>query len=294
MGLRRRLDFVYSPEHRDAGSTVMRGGQLAEIVRAEAPRSWRISYSKLSGGFRDSTLILTKGALKVLDSDQLEELRRRGNRLIFDVVDEVPPATTSEFADVLIASSIEAFVAYSREFSSTRVCLVNHHVDPRIDTALAGRIGGPVNQAKIAYFGEPINAVLTPEIRTRVEIVTVDTSRQDTEWMGMLGSFNVHYAVRRTRDLDRFKPFLKGFTAAHVGANILIQDSQTEALHWLGNDYPYLLKGDVEEAAILNALALVEESFGSKQWFQALDRMREVKSRLEPRRIARELLSAVG
>ncbi|MFJ3425269.1 hypothetical protein [Leifsonia aquatica] len=245
-----------------------------------------MSYSPLDSSFRNSTLFLTKNALKVASAERLDDLVRRGNRLLFDVVDEAAPPT-SGFADALVAASITAFVDLQRQFPAIEVVLVNHHVDPRLAAATTG--DRPRDRLRTAYFGELVNAVLTPRIEERVTPVLVDTSQQDPAWLGALRDFNLHYAVRKFRGADVHKPFLKGFTAAHAGCNLLIQRSQVEAVQWLGDDYPYLLDGDPGEAEIVAALEHLEEDFGSPEWERGLDIMRGIRARTEDRRIAGEV-----
>src|SRR5689334_5278684 len=123
------LVFVYAEQFRGSGSTVMRGFQLAGLAR-EGMRARSVRVAPLGSKIRNSSVFLTKGALKVASPVQLETLARAGNRLLFDPVDEAPPPTTARYADVLVASSFTAFDHFSRAFSGTRVALVNHHVDP--------------------------------------------------------------------------------------------------------------------------------------------------------------------
>lgn len=280
------LSFVYVEQFRGAGSTVMRGFQLADIARRHLGRRVRVDVRPLAPDFKHSTLFLTKGALKVATAETLARLKSRGNRLLFDVVDELPPETTREFADVVVASSLTAFEGYGRQFPGIRVALVNHHVDPRLEAAVAGP---RPSTFRIGYFGERENAVLSPRIEEAVEVVHIDTSTEDTRWLSSIPHFSMHYAVRRTRLLDQFKPFLKGFTAAHAGAPILIQRSQEEAVRWLGDDYPFLMDAPLTEETILAAIAEAQAEFGGTRWREALEVMAGLRERTSPDRIAGEL-----
>ena len=282
-----RLTFVYAEQFRGSGSTVMRGFQLARIVRDNTSRL-AVSVRPLDADHRRSVLFLTKGALKVATPAQLEQLARKGNRLLFDVVDEPPPPHTARFADTLIASSLTAFEEFSRDYPGTRVALVNHHVDPRIP----GRSAAP-SEFRVGYFGERVNAVLSDRIEQSVDVVHIDTSREDSAWLGRIGGYAMHYAVRRTRALDHFKPFLKGFTAAHVGAPVLIQRGQQEAVRWLGPDYPYLIDEPVTEDAVVHAIERARAEWRGPRWNRAVASMEGIRARTEPRRIAEEVAAAV-
>lgn len=287
----RPIHFVYAERFREAGSTVMRGSQLARIAREALGERADVSYSPLDAPFSRSTLFLTKGALKEATPELLTVLKERGNRLLFDVVDEVPPPTTNGFADLLVSASISAYVDHMRDFPRVDVALVNHHVDPRVEV-----IGGerPADRLRVGYFGELVNAVLTPTITEVVDPILVDTSRTDDGWVSKLGDYNMHYAVRLTRAADHHKPFLKGFTAAHCHANILIQRSQAEAVNWLGDDYPFLLDGEPSEASIRSALERAQEAFLGPEWNDGLAIMEDVRERTSSARIGAELRRALA
>lgn len=287
----REVHFVYAPAFAGSGSTVMRGQQLSEIAQRALGRRARVTYSPLDAPFRRSTLFLTKGALREATPERLDALKAAGNRLLFDVVDEAPPPTTG-YADALVAASLTAFTDLQRAHPEREVLLVNHHVDPRLQRAAAGT--RPTDRLRAGYFGELVNAVLTPSIEQTVTPVLVDTSTQDGGWLGKIAGFNLHYAVRRFRGADLHKPFLKGFTAAHAGCNILIQRSQAEALLWLGDDYPYLIDGEPDEQAILDALDRVRDDFGSPEWKRGLDIMRGIRERTSAERIGREVARALA
>jgi hypothetical protein len=269
----------------------MRGEQLATIAATALGRRARVSYSPLDAPFRRSTLFLTKGALRVATAERLAELKAAGNRLLFDVVDETAPPT-SGFADALIAASLTAFIDLQRDHPRREVLLVNHHVDPRLDAASIGP--RPSDHLRAGYFGELANTLLTPSIEETVTPVLVDTSKQDPGWLRRMPDFNLHYAIRRFREADLHKPFLKGFTAAHAGCNILIQRSQAEAVLWLGDDYPYLIDGEPDESVILRAIERVREDFGSPQWERALDVMRDIRERTSRERIGKEIARALA
>ncbi|MFF1878082.1 hypothetical protein [Leifsonia sp. NPDC058230] len=286
----RTVHFVYAERFQHSGSTVMRGRQLSGIAGEALGDSATVSYTSLDAPMRNATLFLTKGALMAATPERLQELKSAGNRLLFDVVDEVPPPTTRGYADLIVAASITAFIDLQRDYPTIEVALVNHHVDPRLAKLPTGR---PDDRMRAGYFGELVNAVLTPEIEQLVTPVLVDTSSQSDSWLSRLPEFNLHYAVRLTRGADHHKPFLKGFTAAHCSSNILIQRSQAEAVLWLGEDYPYLLDGEPTPADILTALEHVRDDFGSAEWMRGLDAMRDIRERTSAARIGAEAARAL-
>jgi hypothetical protein len=282
----RPVRFVYAERYRQSGSTMMRGEQLSHLA-AQAMPGRSVRYVPLGTDIRNSMVFLTKGALKSMTMDILLQLKRADNILFFDVVDEEPPPYTREYADVVVAASFTAFLNHSRAYPGLEVQLVNHHVDPRL--TLSAPVP-PTDHLRAAYFGESINTVLTPTIAEVLDVIHIDTSREnDSGWIERLPEYNLHYAIRATRELDHFKPFLKGFTAAHCNANIVIQSTEVEARHWLGDDYPFLLRGPVTERTILDTLGAIRDSFGDSEWRDGLLRMREVRERTTAARIGGEL-----
>lgn len=285
----RPIRFLYAPPFSHSGTSVMRGRQLSEIA-ASTPLSQRaIAYEPFTVPVRGSDLFLTKGVLKTADPRQLRRWKRAGNRLFFDPVDEDVPEGLAPFADVIVAASREAARTYSERWPQADVRTLDHHVDPRVSSAMRSRSASTTGEFKAGYFGEIVNTVRTDAIARRVDFVLVDTSRQDEAWLARLPGFTFHYAVRQRRALDRHKPFLKGFTAAACGANILIQASEAEPRHWLPPDYPYWLHGEVTEESILAALDEARADFGGERWRHGLAVMAEVAARTSPEAIGRQL-----
>ena len=282
----RTLNFVFDPNWAGIGSTVMRGFQLSGIARRHLGGSRKINYRPLSPKLSRSDLFLTKNACMALDASAAAALASRQNRLFADIVDGSPPAWAEEVGATIVTSSITSFEQVSLEYPALDVVLVNHHVDPRIS------VMAQQSDFRVGYFGEPFNAVTSDAIRRRVDFVEVATASQDQAWIESLSDYNVHYAIRQRIAQDAVKPFLKGFTAAQVGAVILTTANDPEAQRWLGSDYPYLVR-TIDESSILRAIGEIEDDFGSAQWTHARDVMRGIASRVAPQRIARELQRAL-
>lgn len=282
---RRSIHFVYSEKLKHTGSTIMRGQQLSEIAARYLPK-YNVHYTNSKHEISKSILILTKGALLTLQKDEIIKLKQLKNLLIYDPVDAKLPSHTTELAGVIIASSYTAYIDYKANFPNTKVVFINHHVDPRVE-----KIGRSFthNSYGAGYFGLLENTIVYPSIEKLVDFVAVDTSKIDTDWMGRLKNYSLHYAIRNQRSNDSHKPFLKGFTAAHCGANILIQADQPEAVHWLGKDYPYLLHGEVNEKTILKMLDKIKLSYGSSDWEKALKTMENLKDNSSSKAIGMQL-----
>src|SRR4051794_37851703 len=269
---RRGIRFLYAEQYRQAGTTVMRGRQLAEIAEQAVPGR-PIALEPREQPQRNADLFLTKGVLLETSRDELAGWKSRGNRLIFDPVDWTIPPELLDYADTIVAASLTAYDRYRESYPGRRVVLVNHHADPRIRALDFSRRSALF---KAAYFGVPKNTYRKGKLQTLVDFIPVDTAKQDDGWLAKLPDYTFHYALRRPTRREGYKPFLKGFTAAACGANVLIQDDQAEAVRWLGASYPYLVRGPVTQASIVQALDRARQSFGSAEWRLGLETMRSI------------------
>lgn len=266
----------------------MRGDQLAKIAQATLP-SETITYSRIDTDFKNSILFLTKGVLQTSTADDLRALKKSGNILLFDPVDSMLPPDKAALADVIVAASQIALEDYRQHFAAPTI-LVDHHVDPRLKKlTLAERPAA----LKIGYFGELVNAVITPRIEEKVDFISVSTRIQNDEWLNHLSDYLLHYAVRNNLKTEGYKPFLKGFTAAHVGSNIIVQDTQDDAVRWLGNDYPYLLRGVVNEQSILDMLDYAHSSYDTETWQRGLKVMNTIKAKTSDGVIGKQFAAVI-
>jgi hypothetical protein len=286
----RGIRFLYAEQYRQAGTTVMRGQQLADIARQAVPGR-PIALEPKEQPQRNADLFLTKGVLLETSGDELAGWKSRGNRLIFDPVDWTIPPELLDYADTIVAASLTAYDAYRESYPGRRIVLVNHHVDPRIRALDFSR---PPAMFKAAYFGLTKNTYRKGKLETLVDFVPVDTGKQDYGWLAKLPGYTFHYAIRRSTRPESYKPFLKGFTAAACGANVLIQGDQAEAVRWLGASYPYLVWGPVTQASIVKALDRARRSFGSAEWQRGLETMRSIRSAVSAEAVGRQLAELFG
>lgn len=282
------IHFIYANEYRYFGSTVLRGQQLSLIAQKALSHTNRVYFTSADYNYKNCTLFLTKWAIFTLSLNDLKRLKENGNILFFDPVDAILKPERLRYADIVVAASETIYKSYKRTFpSSTKVFVVDHNVDLRLKGLDWSK---RPKKLRAGYFGEAINAVLTPKIEKMVDIVPVNNITQDDHWFTELPKYNLHYAIRQTRGVYPNKPFLKGFTAAHCDANILIQDSEKEAVRWLGKDYPYLMHGKVTEKNILEMLKYAKKSFGSKVWERGLKTMRRIIEKTSEEAIGKQLV----
>lgn len=286
--------FLYADEFLNSGSTIMRGEQLCRLVSDNLHDSRKVIYSS-SKDIHDSIVFMTKGFLKIATPDILRSLKLKGNILLADFVDEPPNEVLIEDIDALVASSIAAYKYYKIKWPNKESFHVTHHVDPRIAPIFNNYRNKTSRDdlLKFGYFGELVNSKISDKIQGYVDFISVDTSKVSTDWMLQLPHYNFHYAVRQRRGIDGYKPFLKGFVAAYCDSNIIIQESEGDAMFYLGSDYPFSISQSAEEAEIIEMLEYVKDAYRGPEWQYGLDIMREIKQRSSNDFVLREFMQMI-
>jgi hypothetical protein len=278
----RDIAFLYNPRFKETGSTILRGQQLSQMVSTHYGTKRWVSYTD-NTDLDGKIVILTKGFLKSTSPEQLRDLASR-NILVADFVDEPPQSALVDEVHALMASSLCGYRNYLLKYPHTPSFHITHHVDTRIPPHWRQ----PKASFDAGYFGEMSNTVKDDDIAAYVAFNQVDTSRQTQAWMDAIGKYSFHYAFRKSRDIDGDKPFLKGFVAAHCGANMLIQNAAGDALYYLGNEYPYLLPRKATRVDIKEKLLFAHDSFLGPEWKFGLEIMEEIRKKSSNQHILAE------
>ena len=282
---RPRLVFLYHPFYRASGSTTLRIFQLAEIARTRLQDAWDVAVSA-EMDVQDAVVVLGKHRALTIPDDALEQLARDNVAVIADFVDGAPRPALFCHIDLLWASSIGGYRSTVAAHPGVPVDLVTHHADIRLIRR------EPAEAYSVGYFGEPGNALTSPEIDAEIDLVPINTKQDDGGWLERIGRYALHYAVRPRQPGGGHKPFTKGFVAARCGANVLVERGDGDAIHYLGEDYPFLL-ADGRPATVLAGLELARQSFGSEIWRAGLEVMRQVEALSTPDHVAREVAASL-
>jgi hypothetical protein len=282
---RRRLLFAFAPPADAWPSAYLRGHQVMRLIQELRPdvACHAVSLSALTQS-RGEHVVLTKSALSEMTAETVMRLRALRHYLIADPVDLPLDDSVAEAADFLLASSISQQRFLRARCPALPVCLVTHHVDLRMP---AVRVRAGTDRARFGYFGNENHCLHGDDIADLVTVVSA-THPTDQAWMARLGEFNAHYALRVETAPDIFKPFLKGFVAAHCGVPIVVGADDEEARHYLGADYPFVVD-DLSLAAVRARLTEFADAFGTPSWRSAQAAMRDVAARSDRRNVEREL-----
>jgi hypothetical protein len=288
--MRKTVAFVILPHpHEGSGSTLLRSCQLCELVKPHL-RARGIETRTISDvDVDDSVVILNKLLVCGASSESINELKRRGNFVYVDPLDAIAPKGVLQSADVLIASSKCQADNFRVHYPYKQSCYVGHHVDLRI-----GDINAPNDKLRVAYFGEPYNARFADSISSIIDFHHTNTADAlQIAWIDQLRNYNCHYAMRRGQSFDGFKPFTKGFIAAHCAAPVIAAVDDQEAKCFLTPEYPYLVQGSSLEG-VLDILRMMRGDFGGPRWRLAVEIMSSVKAASSRDVVAMQLFNAIA
>lgn len=281
--------FLCSPKHLQRGSTVLRARQLQQILEGPLAQSGHEAICTTDPCVRDGLVILSKGFLIDATVDTIFALKAFGNILVADYIDSNPDLSVAAEIDGFMASSHRQYNYLRSTFPNQPCHLVTHHVDQRI-----GRVVPPVDRLRVGYFGGSWNARHAAALEGCVEFFSTDPKRAiDRQWMSELANYNCHYGLRVVQSYDGFKPFLKGFTAAHCGAPIITEIVEGDATYYLPPDYPFFVAAD-DAHGVTKSIHHIADIFGGPEWRYACGAMREVRERSSVRVVIREFKALIS
>jgi hypothetical protein len=267
----RDIHFFGYPALIKSGSSYLRSEELCAIARADARfRALRLAVTTSLDDLHNSVVILNKSGLEVLGDRDFDRLKERGNILIADPLDGVVSDGFLAKFDCLVAAALEQ-LAYYQGHVATRTTYISHHIDTRIPP-----IASKADRFSMGYFGEISHARYTRELRECVSFVKVDTkTAADIRWMDELAGHNAHYLIRSFDESGSFKPFTKGFIAAHCASPVLIARDDAEARHFFPPSYPYMADAD-QIADVRRAISRMRDGFMTDEWRLAQEAMRGI------------------
>lgn len=253
-------------------SALMRSVMTAQIIASHAPAGYEVLCTNVPH-VRNSIVIVEKELVN--RRKLLLYLRMLGNTVLVDLVDGRLKPDRLWLVDGIICCSRRGEKAYRSSQQKVPVYFVQHCLDPRLPAVIP-----PADRLHTWYFGAPQNLYLPESVAGQVR--TSITERTDkspaTQWLSDLPQANFHYAVRGKMKSYTHKPFLKGFIAAHCSSNIMIHEGDGDAAFYLGEGYPYLLRGELTPEAIRACHDKAEREFGGPVWNQGLAVMDKIRS----------------
>lgn len=264
------IAFIYSEKYKNTGSTTMRGRDLVQALDKSLESDINFQYTS-NFDQEGKGIWLTKGVLKDITLEEITKIKDRNLFVAADFVDDKLRKELLKYIDILIASSIKQYIYYKTYYPDKLIFRIDHLVDRRLPSIKV------LNEAKVGYFGELINALHSEGISDLVDIYLVNTKVPDSSWLEDLKKYNVHYSVRKKQSYDGYKPFLKGFTAAHCDSVLMVARDESDAAFCLPPNYPYF--SDTKELNDVRAVLLrIIDGFNSKEWGYAKECMENLKA----------------
>lgn len=308
---KKNIKFVYCKNKLHWGSTTMRAHQMARIISPHLPHQFTAQVSAMPSASipfsqylwtklhkPGDILIFTKYAAKKVLPQTLEILKKNKCYTCRDYVDsDLRDMAEGEF-DFHLAASYSAYNALKKikadentkkNSISGKIMLLLHNADERLINL---KLASDLRTTTIAYLGSEATTFLPKEVRNQITYLEASSDKYMESSIPSLPQFNVHYCIRseqKRHDSVICKPFTKGFNAALLGAQIITQKSTDDAIHFLGEDYPYFVEG-IKESEILEKIGHVRSSYQSKEWYIALDRIMDLRNKISPQSIANQIL----
>ncbi len=272
----RDIVFVIERAQQRAGSAHLRGRQLATLfgqVAADYGRKVRVAFS--DEPITDAVAIVNKSALMPKSQSVVTRLKDAGCTVLVDFVDRRVTTADGDAADGFLAVSALQYRHLRATWPDKPVIHIPHHVDLDI-----GPVACQWDQFACAYFGNLDNAAHLDAVREAGLVTAIETlTANKNNWHAQLPAYNLHYAFRpRALWGAGFKPFTKGFTAAHAGAIVVVADDDDEATELLGTDYPFRIPATADATTTIHHLHAMRDSFGSNAWRTARLRMRRLRT----------------
>jgi hypothetical protein len=252
------------------------------------PERYAVSFTEDAAVVRDAEVLLTKGAMASLKPDEIVALGRRNLATVGAWDDIRPDPRKARLVDATMTLSHRQTVELNRLYPQAPSFLVTHHVNTQVQ-AKARAMTPPGGGLSTGYFGDLENTVRPASLAPMVELVGIDTRNVGTasSWIETLPRFNCHWIVRRARPWDGWKPFLKGFVAAHCRSVVVTTADDGDAPYYLGDDYPFYA-ASLGAADLEMALIKAAAGFGGPDWRLALEIMAEVAARSTDSQVAEE------
>jgi len=303
----RKVLFAFRRNQINMGGKIMRVDQLSamasqflpetryQIGTVFVPRVDKIErVRRFVEACRDAVVIFHKSAISHIGEDVRGDIREVAAGTCLDHLDVVIKPMEPGFIDVHIACSrkaegeMKAHLSQLDQSGHGQVMHLRHHADPR----LAALQVGAYDRLVPGYFGAAENTTDLAMYPPDTQVPNYDTREIEAFFQAMTEA-NLHLCVRPEitwRDLGicPTKPFTKGFNAAAVGANVLVNRQVDDAVHYLGDDYPFFIDDDAPQS-VATGIELARAAYESDVWQDGLDRIASVAARVRPQKVVREL-----
>jgi hypothetical protein len=276
-GIDRPLIFTYRHNSESFASIQLRTFQVARLLAQTAPPHL-ITIQPLENLARsrpkNSIIIVGRTGVRPLSGPMIRRFVADGNLVFFDMVDGQVSPLIEHLCHAYVCSSLSEAKARKAQGMRTIVSLMS----PDQRCPVADFSGKPFG---VGYHGLPKNAL---HLDALSEVSVVDY-REEAPVPGelpmpmgldIMAGFSHHYSVRAWNPGDGFKPLMKAYVAARLGACFIGSQEDEECQLVLSPDYPYVAasSGLDDVSAAIN---YARETYGGPVWESAVREMERLR-----------------
>ncbi|MEX2441858.1 MAG: hypothetical protein WD400_04345, partial [Pontimonas sp.] len=292
-GINQPITLTYRNGTEGMGNVLLRGFQLADMLTSlgsPVPIRVQALENLYRAKPRGQIVIVLKTAVRLKSEPILRAFNRWGNTVLYDVVDGLVPARIESLCESYICSSLTE--ERDRRSRGYQTIVSLQSPDQRTPAHPFER-----REFSHAYYGLPENAL---HLDTLPELHPVNFSEMPPHRspkplpsaLDGLRRYSHHYSVRAWNDRDGFKPMMKGFFAARLGAVVIASAEDEESRLILGDDYPYL----AASSALEDVQAIIEyaqHTHLGPEWERAVATMQELRQMSCPVKTAQDLVAGL-
>jgi len=276
-GIDRPLFFTYRHNSESFASIQLRSFQVARLLAQTMPPQ-PVHIQPLENLARrrpkNSIIIVGRTGVRPLSEAMLRRFIADGNLVLFDMVDGEVSPLIEHLPHAYVCSSLSE--AKAREAKGIRAIVSLMSPDQRCPVAdFSGKPFG------VGYHGLAKNAL---HLDTLQDVHAVDY-REEAPSPGelpmpmdldVMAGFSHHYSVRAWNPGDGFKPLMKAYVAARLGACFIGSREDEECRLVLSDDYPYLAKSSSLED-VTTAINYARKTYGGPVWEGAVSDMERLR-----------------
>ena len=293
-GITQPITITYRRGTEGMGNVLLRGFQLADMLTslgAPVPIKVQALENLHRAKPRGEILIVLKTAIRMKSEPILRAFTRQKNTVLFDVVDGLVPPNLEALPHAYVCSSVTEQLARDARGALT---ILSHQSPDQIVPAV------PFDQRpfRAVYHGDERNAQHLAQLPEILVLESPMSGSEDRirafmdETLPLLNQTSHHYSVRKWNELDGFKPMMKGFFAARLGAVVIASAEDEESRLVLGEDYPYLAKSSSLED-VKATIDYARNTHLEEEWHRAVGTMRELRHMSCPVKTAQDLVAGL-
>jgi hypothetical protein len=293
-GVDRPIFFTYRHNSEWLAAVQLRAFQVARLLAQTSPPHPIITQplENLSRAKpHDSIIIIQRTGVRPLSEPMIRRFIADGNLVLFDMVDGHVSPGIEHLPHAYVCSSVSE--ARAREAKGIRAIVSLMSPDQRCPVAeFSNKPFG------VGYHGLRKNALHLDTLQA----VNVVDYREEAPSPGelpmpmdldVMAGFSHHYSVRAWNPGDGFKPLMKAYVAARLGACFIGSLDDDECRLILSDDYPYLAASSKLED-VTDAINYARETYGGRVWEGAVREMERLRQLSCPFTTAQALIRGLA